>query len=487
MKSRIGNYRWTICTLVFFATTINYVDRNVIGQLKDVLLPLIQRSPETANQDYGFAINAFQIAYAIGLLAVGRLMDLLGTKRGYAAALFGWSLAAIGHAFSFGLYSFSAWRAMLGVTESGNFPAAQKAVSEWFPRKERAFATGIYNCGSNIGAILAPLIVPWLAAHYILGWSWQWAFVITGAVGLLWLIFWFGIYKSPREKLADGQLSQAEYDYIHSDADEQQAEVAADGDAGKKVSWLKLLGYRQTWSFFFGKFFTDPIWWFYLFWLPGFLSDENKRKIAEAFPNLSDETRAAALRELQSFTSLFGDTPVLDQLQIRGLIVWPVAVAVVYSISVIGSVCGGYLPKLLADRGVAIGKARKSAMLVYALLPLTVLAALWLGSVNTWLAVLVIGIGTAAHQAWSANIFTTVPDMFPKKAVGSVTGIGGMAGTLGSVIFTYVVGKLLDHYKNLGNIAEGYEVVFVVCAVAYLVAWLIMHALAPRFEKISDL
>jgi ACS family hexuronate transporter-like MFS transporter len=482
----------------------------VLGQLKDSLLPLIRWgegnpirvaldqlatwgilgqtdwAKNRGDLEYAWVVNAFQASYALGLLLVGRLIDKLGSKRGYGVALFGWSFAAIGHAFSFGFFSFAAWRAALGITEAGNFPAAQKTVSEWFPKKERALATGIYNSGTNIGAIIAPLVVPWLASHYILGWSWQWAFVITGAIGLVWLFFWFAIYKSPSQKLKEGKLSRAEYDYIHSDADEKAENAGASATA--MVPWKKLLTYRQTWSFFFGKFFTDPVWWFYLFWLPGFLSDENKRKIAEAFPDgkLPDGvTIEAVLGELQSFTSLFGETPVLDKLGVKGLVIWPIAVAVVYTISVFGSVFGGYLPKLFANAGMPIGKARKTAMFIYALLPLAVLAAMWLGSINIWLAILVIGIGTAAHQAWSANIFTTVPDMFPKKAVGSVTGIGGMAGTLGSVIFQPIVGYLL--YKYAANISFGYSIVFVYCAVAYIGAWFVMHAFAPRFEKITDL
>jgi ACS family hexuronate transporter-like MFS transporter len=510
-QSTGGNYRWTICALVFLATTINYLDRNVLGQLKDTLLPLIRWEEDNAIRvaldtlagwgwispfdwtnnsgdiEYSWVVNAFQVSYALGLLVVGRLIDRLGSKRGYGVALTGWSFAAIGHAFSHGFFSFAAWRAALGLTEAGNFPAAQKAVSEWFPKKERALATGIYNSGTNVGAIIAPLVVPLLAGSLVLGWSWQWAFVITGAVGLLWLFLWYCIYKTPGEKLAEGRLSQAEYDYIHSDLDEKNENVA--GVAQEKVSWKKLFGYRQTWAFFFGKFFTDPVWWFYLFWLPGFLSDENKRKITAAFPEglPSGVTLEAALKELQDFTSIFGETPVLDRLGVKGLIVWPIAVAVVYTISVIGSVCGGYLPKRLADAGIVVTKARKTAMFVYALLPLTVLAAIWLGSVNTWLAVLVIGVGTAAHQAWSANIFTTVPDMFPKKAVGSVTGIGGMAGTLGSVIFQPIVGLLLAYYKGVNDPTSGYAIVFVYCAIAYIGAWFVMHVFAPRFEKIADL
>ncbi|MDR2862549.1 MAG: MFS transporter [Puniceicoccales bacterium] len=511
-QNKIGNYRWTICALVFFATTINYLDRNVIGQLKDTLLPILIMQADnpvllawnasigqiswlhwnadlksTGELEYGRIVFAFQAAYALGLLCFGRVIDKIGSKHGYGLSLIGWSAAAIGHALSTGPFSFGAWRAALGSTEAGNFPAAQKTVTEWFPKKERALATGIYNSGTNVGAILAPLCVPWLASHYILGWSWQWAFVITGVLGLLWLVFWYGIYKTPSAKLADGTLSQSEYDYIHSDADEK-AENSGES-AGEKVSWVRLLGYRQTWAFFFGKFCTDGIWYFYLFWLPGFLSDENKRKITEAFPNGLPEgiTLKAAAAELQSFSSLFGTSELLDKINVPGVIFWPLAVAVVYTISTFGSVFGGYLPKRFIDSGMDVNKARKTAMFIYALLPLTLLGAMKLGAVNTWLAVLIIGIAAAAHQAWSANIFTTVSDMFPKKAVGSVTGIGGMAGAIAGMLMAEFVGRLLEHYKQLESVATGYSILFVVCALAYITAWVLMHLLVPKFKKITDL
>jgi ACS family hexuronate transporter-like MFS transporter len=484
----IGRYRWVICALIFFATTINYLDRNVLGLLKDTLLPLLRLEPgSTGEKEYAGVVMAFQIAYAIGLLGIGRLIDRVGSKHGYAASLFGWSFAAIGHGFAAGPLSFGFWRAALGLTEAGNFPAANKTVAEWFPRKERALATGIYNSGANIGSIVAPLCVPWLATHYFLGWSWQWAFVLTGAIGLIWLAFWYAIYQSPTAKLAAGKLTQAEYEYIHSDRDER-AENSA-GSAREKVSWFKLLGYRQTWAFFFGKFFTDPVWWFYLFWLPAFLSGENKHKIMAVYPNgLPDGiTMEMALKEMQKFTNLFGSSPLLDKLDVPGLIVWPLAVAVIYSISTVGSIFGGYLPKLLVDRGMDVNRARKTAMFIYALVPLTVLGAMRLGEINTWLAVLVIGLACAAHQAWSANIFTTVSDMFPKKAVASVTGIGGMAGALGGLLIAALAGVLLDYYAKADRLTVGYAILFVVCALAYIAAWLIMHFFVPRFKRITDL
>lgn len=485
VNEKIGRHRWTICSLVFFATTINYLDRNVLGLLKDTLLPILKMNPEsTGEKEYAGVVMAFQIAYALGLLGIGRVIDKIGSKHGYGYSLVGWSLAAIGHGFATGPISFGFWRAALGVTEAGNFPAANKTIAEWFPKKERALATGVYNSGANIGSIIAPLCVPWLATHYFLGWSWQWAFVITGAVGLFWLFFWYRIYASPAEKLASGKLSQAEYDHIHSDLDERsenEAEAAAE-----KVPWLKLLRFRQTWAFFFGKFFTDPVWWFYLFWLPAFLSDENQRKVLAAFPNglPNGITIDQVVKETKQFSNLFGESEILQTLNIPGLIIWPVAVAVVYTVSTFGSIFGGYLPKCLIDRGMDVSKARKTSMFVYALFPLSVLFASKLGEINTWLAVGVISVACAAHAAWSANIFTTVSDMFPKKAVASVTGIGGLAGATGGLLIAAAAGWLLDHFKKTGHVETAYAILFTVCGSAYIVAWIIMHLLVPKFKKI---
>lgn len=445
LNVQIGKYRWRICALVFFATTINYLDRNVLGLLKTTLEVQFNWS----EMDYSDIVIAFQIAYALGMLGIGRLIDKLGTKKGYSISLFGWSLAAIGHAFATGTIGFGFWRAMLGISESGNFPAANKTMAEWFPKKERALATGIYNSGANIGAIVAPLTVPYIA----ITWGWQWAFVITGAIGLIWLFFWQMTYKSPAEKLAEGKLTQVEFDFIHSDIDEQ-AENTAEA-VKEKVSWIKLLKYRQTWAFFFGKLLTDPIWWFFLFWLPSFLEGENARKVAEGNP--------------------------------EGVIAWPLAIALIYTVSTFGSIFGGWLPKNFMNRGMDANKARKTAMFIYALFPLSVLFVSSLGNLNTWFAVIIIAIACAAHQAWSANIFVTVSDMFPKKAVASVTGIGGMAGAFGGILIAAAAGLLLDHFKALGHIETGYGIMFVVCGTAYVIAWTVMHLLVPKFKKITDL
>ena len=458
VQQTIGRYRWTICSLVFAATTINYLDRNVLGLLKHTLSEDGVFGPDKAAQElnYSTVVICFQIAYALGMVLAGRIIDKVGTKQGYAYSLIGWSLAAIGHAFGHHTWSFGMWRAALGVTEAGNFPAANKTIAEWFPKKERALATGLYNSGANVGAIVAPLVVPWIAQN----WGWEWAFVITGLVGLLWLAFWYTTYSSPASKLANGQLSQNEYDFIHSDVDEQAAEAA--DVTREKVSWFRLLTFRQTWAFFFGKFLTDPIWWFFLFWLPAFLEGENARKTKEY---------------IAMHPGFEGVAP--------GVISWTLAIAVVYTVSTFGSIFGGWLPRKFINAGMDANKARKLAMLIFALFPLCVLFASRLGEINTWLAVAMIAIACAAHQAWSANIFTTVSDMFPKKAVASVTGIGGMAGAVGGILIARAAGLLLAHYSKLGKVEVGYSILFVVCGSAYLTAWILMHLLVPKFKKIS--
>jgi len=432
----IGKYRWTICSLLFFATTINYLDRSVISFLKSTFTNELHWN----DADYANVEIAFKIAYAIGLLGAGRLIDKLGTRIGYALATCIWSLAAVGHALVTTVFGFGVARSILGVSEAGNFPAAIKTVAEWFPKKERALATGIFNSGANVGAILAPLSVPWIVEH----WKWQSAFVITGSFGFIWLIFWFRIYEVPaRHK----KVSAGELDYINSDPAETATEVAADrvGDIGQKLSWWKLLGFRQTWAFSIGKLLTDPIWWFYLFWLPDFLE---------------------------------------SQYGLKGTAV-SLPVALVYTMSTVGSIWGGWLPMSFINKGMPVFKARKTSMFIYALLVLPIVFAQVAGSINMWLAVIVIGIAASAHQAWSANIFTTVSDMFPKKATGSVTGIGGMAGALGGILLSALVQKnLFVHYRSIHKIEVAYYIMFAVCGGAYLLAWLIMHLLAPKMTKV---
>jgi ACS family hexuronate transporter-like MFS transporter len=440
LNQKIGNYRWRICALVFFATTINYLDRQVISLLKPYLesAGVFGTDPAHYESVYANLVIAFQVAYASGMLLVGGIIDKFGTKIGYALSLFGWSIAAIGHAFAKTPFGFGVARAALGVPEAGNFPAAIKTTAEWFPKKERALATGIFNSGTNVGAIIAPIVVPLIAVT----WGWQEAFIITGAIGLIWLIFWFIMYDSPEKKLAKGKLKQSEYDHIMSDKEET---VNADGSELKKISWFKLLTYRQTWAFFLGKLLTDPIWWFFLFWLPAFLKEQ------------------------------YGLTGTQVSLPI----------ALVYCMTTVGSIFGGWLPKRFMERGMDANKARKTAMFIYALFPLTVLSAQYMGGFNMWFAVVIIGIAASAHQAWSANIFTTVSDMFPKRAIASVTGIGGMAGAVGGILIAKAAGLLFDHYKAMGDIKIGYGIMFMVCASAYILAWFVMHALVPKFKKIS--
>ena len=389
--------------------------------------------------------------YAVFLLLAGRYIDKIGTKKGYAYAIILWSVGAIIHAWSVpmgeGIMKVLGWtglaalpvsvvgfmfsRAVLAIGEAGNFPAAIKATAEYFPKKERSFATGIFNSGANIGAVLAPLSVPWMAEV----WGWKAAFIVIGAIGFLWLIFWNRLYDKPEMKLSAEELA-----YVNSDA-EKETEENKNTD---KVSWSTLLKFRQTWSFAIGKFLTDGVWWFFLFWLPAYLKDQ------------------------------YGMTGTT--------IMFPLAL--LYSLTMIGSVGGGWFPTYFINKGHEVYSGRMKAMLVIAVFPLVVLLAQPYGSISFWIPVLLIGIGASAHQAWSANIFTTVSDMFPKKAVASVVGIGGMAGGIGGVIVTKIGGALFDHYKALGHIETGYTIMFTFCAVAYLIAWAIMKTLVPKHEAV---
>jgi MFS transporter, ACS family, aldohexuronate transporter len=429
----IGKYRWTICGLVFFATTVNYLDRAVISLLKETFTVELHWN----DGDYANVEIAFKLAYAVGLLLAGRVIDKLGTKIGYALSTALWSIAAIAHALANTVMGFGIARAALGVTEAGNFPAAIKTVAEWFPKKERALATGIFNSGANIGAIVAPATVPFIVQSM----GWKAAFIITGALGFLWLILWFIYYEVPAKQK---RLSKPEFEYINSDKDE--APVVDAAAAGPKVSWAKLLTYRQTWAFAIGKLLTDPIWWFYLFWLPDFLG---------------------------------------SQYGLKGTQV-SLPVALVYTMSTIGSVWGGWIPLNFINKGWPVFKARKTSMLIYAFFVIPIVFAQLAGGVNMWLAVIVIGIAAAAHQAWSANIFTTVSDMFPKRTTGSVTGIGGMFGALGGILLSAAVQKnMFVYYRSIGKIETAYYIMFAVCGSAYLLAWVIMHFLVPKMKRVE--
>ncbi len=433
MLQPLGKYRWTICGLIFFATTINYLDRAVISLLKSTL----SKEFKWSETDYANIVVAFQVCYAAGFLGAGRLIDKFGTKAGYAVATTLWSIAAMAHAAATSTFGFLLARGALGITESGNFPAAIKTVAEWFPKKERALATGIFNSGSNVGAILAPLTVPFI----VLKWGWQWAFIITGITGFIWLVLWLLVYEVPAKHK---KLSAGEFKFIHAD-DEDDKGLSAETKGGtKKLSWFTLLGFKQTWAFSIGKFLTDPIWWFYLFWLPDFLEKQyGLSKTAIAMP-----------------------------------------VALAYTMATIGSIFGGWLPMHFIKKGMGVFKARKTAMLIYACCAVPVLSALFLGGINMWLAVLIIGLAMAAHQAWSANIYTTVSDLFPKSATASVTGIGAMFGALGGILIAKLAGRLFDHYKLSGHAETGYLIMFIICSVAYVTAWFIMHLLVPQNKKI---
>jgi ACS family hexuronate transporter-like MFS transporter len=418
VNARIGKYRWVICGLLFFASTVNYIDRQVLGILSKDLKLIIGWS----EVDYGNIVAAFNAAYAFGLLLAGRLMDKLGTKLGYALAIIWWSLAAMGHALARTPLGFGVARAALGIGEAGNFPAAIKTVAEWFPKKERALATGIFNAGTNVGAIIAPLTVPWIAINF----GWQWAFILTGAIGFFWLILWLPLYARPE---THPRVSRTELAHIQSDPPDPPA---------MKVSWAKLIPRRQTSAFAIGKYLTDPIWWFYLYWIPNFLRDNHGLDLTTV------------------------GLPLIA----------------IYLIADVGSVGGGWLSSTFIKRGWTINRARKTAMLICAL---AVTPIVLVSNVkNLWVAVGLIGLAAAAHQGWSANLFTTTSDMFPRRAVGSVVGIGGMAGALGGATMAVATGYILQ------STGGRYGIVFLIAGAAYLVALLIIHLLAPRLEQVED-
>lgn len=411
-KAKITSYRWMICALLFFATTINYIDRNVLGLLK----PTLQVKIGWTEAEYGFIIAAFTAAYALGQTFFGRLIDKYGTKISYRISVFIWSIAAMGHALAWTPIEFGVARASLGLGESGNFPAAIKATAEWFPKKERALATGLFNSGANIGAVFAPIIVPWLTLTY----GWESAFIVTGALGLIWLFFWNKMYANPE---SHKKVNKAELELILSDKEEEVKE---------KIPWAKLLKYKQTWAFVIGKFLTDPIWWFYLYWLPGFLNQKYGL-------NLTD-------------------------------IGWPLII--IYTMTSVGSIGGGWLSGKFMNMGWSVNKGRKVVMLICAILIVPIVIAT---KVPLWTSVALIGLAAASHQGWSANIFTTASDMFPKKAVGSIVGLGGTAGAVGGVLFQVITGLILQF-------THSYFPLFIMSGAAYLVALFIFHVLAPRME-----
>lgn len=407
-----GYYRWMVCALLFFAATVNYMDRQVIGLLK----PTLQSQIGWNEIDYSNIIFAFQLAYAIGLLFVGKVMDWLGSRKGFSLSVLVWSVAAMAHALASSVLGFGAARFILGLGESGSFPASIKSVAEWFPKKERALATGIFNSGTNIGAVITPLVVPWITARY----GWRMAFIATGAVGFLWLVAWLALYRTPEDQ---PRLSKAELDYIRSDPPE----------TGAKIPWLELVPLRQTWAFAIGKFMTDPVWWFFLFWAPDFLFKKYGVSLATV-----------------------------------GLPLF-----VIYQVATVGSIGGGWLSSFWIKRGWSVNASRKTAMLICAVAVVPVVFASRVS--NLWLSVALIALAAAAHQGWSANIFTLASDTFPRRAVGSVVGLGGMFGSVGALLLAKVTGYILQRTGS-------YLPLFIIAGSAYLVALLIIHVLNPRLQ-----
>jgi ACS family hexuronate transporter-like MFS transporter len=407
-----GHFRWSIVALIFFATTINYMDRQVLG----ILAPLLGKTIGWNEQQYGYIVCAFQGAYAIGLLFAGAIIDRIGTRAGYALSIGTWSVAAMGHALAGSVPGFGIARALLGLGESGNFPAAIKTIAEWFPRRERALATGIFNSGTNLGAIIAPLTVPWVTEH----WGWRWAFVFTGIFSMAWLLTWLAIYRRPEDhpKLSPGELA-----WIRSDAIEPTV----------RIPWARLLRHQQTWAFIVVKFMTDPIWWFYLFWLPKFLNSTQGLTLTKLGPPL----------------------------------------VVIYLAADVGSIGGGWLSSRLLKRGWTPNRARKTAMFICACCVVPVISAAKLHGL--WPVVTVVSLATAGHQGWSCNLFTTASDMFPRRAVGSVVGLGGFGGALGGMLIAGFAGWLLQ-------LTHSYVPLFAIAGSAYLLALIVLQAMAPRLE-----
>jgi len=405
-----GRFRWVICGLLFLGVTKNYMDRGVLGVLKTPL----QAAFGWDEIRYGHLVTIFQLAYAAGMLCMGRLIDRLGTRMGYAVAMVFWSIASMAHAAANSFWTFAMARAALGFGEAGVFPASIKSVAEWFPKKERALATGIFNAGTSAGAIITPLLVPRIAESI----GWRWAFVLVGALGFIWLIIWMALYRKPEEH---SRCTEEERKYIQSDA----------APPAEKIPWARLVGYRQTWTFAAGKFLTDPIWWFYLFWIPDYMQRQHGLVLSKIGP------------------------PIF----------------VIYVISDIGSVAGGWISSFLLRRGISVNASRKWAMLVCAVCVLPIAATSRLSGL--WSTTLLIGLAAAAHQGFSANLYTLTSDLFPTRAVGSVVGMGGMAGAVGGMLIAEVVGHVLQWTNS-------YMIPFFIAASAYIVALLVIHLLSPK-------
>jgi ACS family hexuronate transporter-like MFS transporter len=421
----IGKYRWGILALLFFATTINYLDRQIIGLLK----PLLEKEFNWSESDYARIVMAFTAAYAIGLLVLGKFIDAVGTRIGYAIAIVFWSVAGMFHAAARSVGGFVWARIALGLGEAGNFPAAVKAVAEWFPKNERGIATGIFNAGTSIGVVIALLIVPFILQHY----HWQAVFLITGAVGFVWLIAWMAMYRLPAQHR---KLSAQELAYIQAGQDD----LSLTGSR-EKIKWWSLFRMPQTWAYITGKGLIDPIYWFFLFWLPSYF--------ASSF-NLDLKKPSVELM-------------------------------IIYAATTVGSIAGGYLSSMLIKAGWPTVKARKAALLIFAVLELSIITVQFAS--NIWIVVALISIAVAVHQAWAANVFTLASDMFPREAVSSVVGIGGMAGAANGILFPWLVGHLLDYYKSLGDIQHGYNILFTICGCTFLIALLIIHLLTRKIYR----
>lgn len=475
LNEKMTQYRWVICSMLFFATTVNYLDRQVLSLLQ----PILEEEFHWTDNDYGTITAVFSFFYAVSMLFAGRFVDRVGTKKGYAWSIAIWSLGAMLHAgcgivtemftgladanalrlaqgadivsqiTMISVTSFIICRCVLALGEAGNFPAAIKATAEYFPKKDRAFATGIFNSGANVGAIVAPLTVPMMAEY----WGWEMAFIVVGIIGFIWLGIWQFVYHKPDE---NPHMNAAERAYIEQDSIAPIEAKVADEEPKitRKASFIQCLKYRQTWAFAIGKFLTDGVWWFFLFWSPAYLKAQYN--------------------------------------MVGTQIAWPIAV--LYTITVVGSVFGGKFPTYFINRGMNPYAGRMRAMLIIAFFPLVVLLAQPLGYISYWVPILLISVGASAHQAWSANIFSTVGDMFPRHAIATITGIGGMAGGLGSVFIQKGAGMLFT-YSDETNFAfmgfegkpAGYAVAFIFCAIAYIIAWCIMKSLVPKYKPITDL
>lgn len=415
------NVRWTVVALIFFATTVNYIDRQVIGLLK----PYIQDDLGWTEADYGYIVTAFQVAYGIGMILGGRMLDKLGSKIGYSIAIIVWSLGAVLHAAVRSVTGFGAARAVLGLGEAGNFPAAVKVIAEWFPKRDRAYATGLFNSGTTIGAIIAPIIVTAITLQM----GWRWAFIITGMLGFIWVLAWWAIYKSPAK---NPHVNAAELEYIHSDDQENgnDGENEQESNGNLQITWRQLFQHRQTYAILFSRFVTDWVWWFFLFWTPDFLNKTH-----------GVDLKATVL-------------PLI----------------IIYTMSSIGGIYGGHVSSQFIRFGRSIDFARKTTILLFALLVLPLNAVPYID--NIWIVVVIIGLATSTHQAWASNIFTIVSDVYPKQVVGSMTGISSVGGAVGGALASSFVGLILEYTGS-------YAVIFMIASTMYLLAWLTLRLFVP--------